>query len=179
MREHGYVEGHNFDIVYRFAEGSMRTFTARLRIRCARQRCLAERGKHSSIVRMMPGGPPLASRIGSPGAIALGLAMLKRAKRASHIDPPASCYAIMRMTRPYRGENPALAKDVHGELDLALGIGKPRLVAVARRNAHSIISSAGRTMLPSPLRATAIALKQIESSEAASFGCNFGGMCYF
>src|SRR5262249_42841840 len=34
------------------------------------------------------------------GAIALGLAMLDRAKRASHIDPPASSYAIMRRTRP-------------------------------------------------------------------------------
>jgi Transposase IS116/IS110/IS902 family len=30
------------------------------------------------------------------GAIAPGFAMLKRAKRASHIDPPASSYAIMR-----------------------------------------------------------------------------------
>ena len=32
--------------------------------------------------------------------------MLERAKRASHIDPPASSYAIMRRARPYRGENP-------------------------------------------------------------------------
>ena len=31
--------------------------------------------------------------------------MLERAKRASHIDPPASSYAIMRRARPYRGEN--------------------------------------------------------------------------
>jgi len=42
--------------------------------------------------------------------------MLKTAKRDSHIDPPASSYAIMRRARPYRGENPAPGKDVHGEL---------------------------------------------------------------
>jgi hypothetical protein len=38
--------------------------------------------------------------------------MLKRAKRASHIDAPASSYAIMRRARPYRGENPEPGKDV-------------------------------------------------------------------
>jgi hypothetical protein len=38
--------------------------------------------------------------------------MLDRAKRASHIDPPASSYAIMRRARPYRGENPEPGKDV-------------------------------------------------------------------
>jgi hypothetical protein len=38
--------------------------------------------------------------------------MLKRAKRASHIDPPASSNAIMRRARPYRGENPEPGKDV-------------------------------------------------------------------
>jgi hypothetical protein len=42
---------------------------------------------------------------------ALGLAMLNRAKRASHIDPLASSYAIVRRARPYRGENPAPGKD--------------------------------------------------------------------
>ena len=36
--------------------------------------------------------------------------MLERAKRASHIDPPASSYAIMRRARPYRGENPEPAR---------------------------------------------------------------------
>ena len=46
------------------------------------------------------------------GEIALGLAMLKRANRASHIDPPASSNAIMRRARPYRGENPEPGKDV-------------------------------------------------------------------
>lgn len=50
------------------------------------------------------------------GEIALGFAMLERAKRASHIDPPASSYAIMRRARPYRGENPAPGKDAHGGL---------------------------------------------------------------
>ena len=48
--------------------------------------------------------------------------MLKRAKRASHIDPPASSYAIMRRARPYRGENPAPGEDVDGELDPTAGI---------------------------------------------------------
>jgi hypothetical protein len=38
--------------------------------------------------------------------------MLARAKRASHIDPPASSYAIMRRACPYRGENPGPGKDV-------------------------------------------------------------------
>ena len=38
--------------------------------------------------------------------IALGLAMLDRAKRASHIDPPASSYAIMRRARPLPRREP-------------------------------------------------------------------------
>ena len=56
------------------------------------------------------------------GAIAPGFAMLARAKRASHIDPPPSSYAIMRRACPYRGENPGPGKDVHGELDHRPGI---------------------------------------------------------
>src|SRR2546430_17705046 len=48
--------------------------------------------------------------------------MLERAKRASHIDPPASSYAIMRRACPYRGENPGPGKDVDGELDPTPGI---------------------------------------------------------
>ena len=48
--------------------------------------------------------------------------MLERAKRASHIDPPASSYAIMRRACPDRGENPEPGKDVHRELDLTPGI---------------------------------------------------------
>ena len=51
------------------------------------------------------------------GEIAPGFAMLNRAKRASHIDPPASSYAIMRRARPYRGENSEPGKDDRGELD--------------------------------------------------------------
>ena len=39
------------------------------------------------------------------GAIALGLAMLERAKRASHIESASVTYAIMRRACPYRGEN--------------------------------------------------------------------------
>src|SRR4029077_20029140 len=46
------------------------------------------------------------------GDIALGLAMLKRANRASNIDPPASSNAIMRRARPYCVENPEPGKDV-------------------------------------------------------------------
>src|SRR5262245_32976589 len=48
--------------------------------------------------------------------------MLKRAKRASHIDPPASSDAIMRRASPYRGENPGPGEDVEGELDPRPGI---------------------------------------------------------
>ena len=48
--------------------------------------------------------------------------MLERAKRASHIDPPASSYAIMRRARPYRGENHGPGKDFHRELDPTPGI---------------------------------------------------------
>ena len=56
------------------------------------------------------------------GEIAPGFAVLERAKRASHIDPPASSYAIMPRARPYRGENHGPGKDVQGELDLTPGI---------------------------------------------------------
>ena len=48
--------------------------------------------------------------------------MLEGAKRASHIDPPASSYAIMRRARPYRGENSEPGKDVRGELEPRPGI---------------------------------------------------------
>ena len=48
--------------------------------------------------------------------------MLDRAKRASHIDPPTSSYAIMRRACPYRGENPEPGKDFHAELDPKPGI---------------------------------------------------------
>ena len=48
--------------------------------------------------------------------------MLEGAKRALHIDLPASSYAIMRRARPYRGENNGPGEDVGGELDLTPGI---------------------------------------------------------
>jgi hypothetical protein len=38
-----------------------------------------------------------------------------KGKRASHIDPPASSYAIMRRAYPYLGENHEPGKDVFGE----------------------------------------------------------------
>lgn len=63
---------------------------------------------HNRITEFPPtSGRQRPCRDAGVGAIVLGLAMLKRAKRASHIDPPASSYAIMRRARPYRGENPA------------------------------------------------------------------------
>src|SRR5258706_1566172 len=48
--------------------------------------------------------------------------MLERAERASHIDPPASSYAIMQRASPYCGENPGPGKDVDGELEPRPGI---------------------------------------------------------
>ena len=57
-------------------------------------------------------GKPRPCRYAGVGAIAPGFAMLARANRASHIDPPASSYAIMRRACPYRGENPGPGKDV-------------------------------------------------------------------
>jgi hypothetical protein len=39
----------------------------------------------------------------------------QKSKRASHIDPPASSYAIMRRACPYRGENHEPGKDVFRE----------------------------------------------------------------
>jgi hypothetical protein len=62
------------------------------------------------------GGDRTVCRGAGVGEIALGLAMLKRAKRALHIDPPASSNAIMRTARPYRGENPDPGKDVSESL---------------------------------------------------------------
>src|SRR5687767_15785802 len=43
------------------------------------------------------------------------------AKRASHIDPPASSDAIMRKACSYRGENHGPGKDPHRELELRPG----------------------------------------------------------
>jgi len=78
---------------------------------------------HSRTTEFLPtSGSERPCRDAGVGAIAPGFAMLERAKRASHIDPPASSYAIMRRARPYRGENPEPGKDVHGELDPTPGI---------------------------------------------------------
>jgi hypothetical protein len=67
---------------------------------------------------------------------ALRCSMLNRAKRGSHIDPPASSCAIMRRARPYRGENPGPGKDVHAELDPRPGIREqPHTKADLCRNA--------------------------------------------
>jgi hypothetical protein len=46
----------------------------------------------------------------------------RKSKRASHIDPPASSYVIMRRACPYRGENPGPGKDALRELDHWPGI---------------------------------------------------------
>src|SRR6266700_29500 len=78
---------------------------------------------HSRTIEFPPtSGSERPCRDAGVGAIAPGFAMLERAKRASHIDPLASSYAIMRRARPYRGENPEPGKDVHGELDPRPGI---------------------------------------------------------
>jgi hypothetical protein len=60
------------------------------------------------------------------GEIVPGFAMLSGAKRASHIDPPASPYAIMRRACPYREENPGPGKDQ--VLDVALCSSNRRLI---------------------------------------------------
>jgi hypothetical protein len=76
------------------------------------------------------------------GEIALGLAMLKRANRASHIDPPASSNAIMRRARPYRGENPEPGKDVtesltpRPELENKIGMHQPADFQFVMAGAH-------------------------------------------
>jgi anti-sigma regulatory factor (Ser/Thr protein kinase) len=47
------------------------------------------------------------------GEIAPGFAMLARAKRASHIDPPAPSYAIMRRACPYISRSKLKRAQVH------------------------------------------------------------------
>jgi hypothetical protein len=85
------------------------------------------------------------------GAIALGLAMLERAERASHIDPPASSYAIMQRACPYCGENPGPGKDVDGELEPRPGIReRPRPIAArgCQTLARSDALAASDTLVP-------------------------------
>ena len=78
-----------------------------------------------------------------------GFAMLARANRASHIDPPASSYAIMRRACPYRGENPGPGKDVHGELDHRPGIREQNwlICDLARMSVFLVASWVRRTKL--------------------------------
>src|SRR5262245_11796148 len=85
------------------------------------------------------------------GEIALGLAMLKRAKRASHIDPPASSYAIMRRACPYRGENPGPGKDVDGELDGRPGIRERPRPGADSRDMHVVRCGCALTCSPQRL----------------------------
>jgi hypothetical protein len=62
-----------------------------------------------SVLYMKWGAGTLAS-VRSPQAL-----RCSKSKRALHIDPPASSYAIMRRACPYRGENHEPGKDVFGE----------------------------------------------------------------
>jgi hypothetical protein len=75
--------------------------------------------------------------------------MLDRAKRASHIDPPASSYAIMRRARPYRGENPVPGKDVRGELDPTPGIRE--LTKKSRTGILALISTLNGKRVDAPI----------------------------
>src|SRR5438876_2430654 len=75
--------------------------------------------------------------------------MLERAERASHIDPPASSYAIMQRASPYCGENPGPGKDVRGELELRPGIREQPGSNSSDRQAHDArVTSASRRSLP-------------------------------
>ena len=56
------------------------------------------------------------------GEIALGFTMLQESNRASHIDPPASSYAIMRRISPTAERTLDLARMFEGELDRKPGI---------------------------------------------------------
>jgi hypothetical protein len=92
------------------------------------------------------------------GEIAPGFAVLERAKRASHIDPPASSYAIMRRARPYRGENHGPGEDVQGELDLTPGIreqpgSKPEVATLQRKVRFAPMSGRRHGVSACPKRA--------------------------
>ena len=86
--------------------------------------------------------------------------MLERAKRASHIDPLTSSYAIMRRARPYRGENHGPGKDVQGELDPTPGI---------REQPGSIpdLEASGRSASPRKPDVSAFATDVCKGPEAA------------
>jgi hypothetical protein len=62
---------------------------------------------HSRTTKFPPiSGSKRPCRDAGVGAIAPGFAMLERAKRASHIDPPASSHAIMRRALPLPRREP-------------------------------------------------------------------------
>jgi hypothetical protein len=100
------------------------------------------------------------------GAIAPGFAMLERAKRASHIDPPASSYAIMRRARSYRGENPEPGKDVHGELDPTPGIREQP------RSSTSFRAQAGHFCFASNSRRNAVSQRTTFRAISRLMRCN-------
>ena len=78
---------------------------------------------HNRTTELPPaGGAQRPCRDAGVGVIVLGFAMLRRAKRVPHLDPPASSRAIMRRACTYRGENNGPGKDVNGELDPWPGI---------------------------------------------------------
>src|SRR3954451_17297954 len=70
---------------------SVGTLTARLRIRCARQRCRAERGKHSSIARMIPGAPSETTSSGAPRPRPRMSWKKARTVSVSSFDPAIRC----------------------------------------------------------------------------------------
>src|SRR5215203_3619907 len=73
-----------------------RTLTARLRIRCARLRCRAERGKHSSIARMIPGAPSETTSSGSPRPRPRMSWKKARTVSVSSFDPAIRCSRTLR-----------------------------------------------------------------------------------
>src|SRR5829696_463715 len=116
---------------------SVGTLTARLRIRCARQRCRAERGKHSSIARMIPGAPSETTSSGSPRprprmswkkARTVSVSSFDPAIRCSRTLPPASPMpqAARTGSRAWPARS-ALGDAVHEEID------DPILAEVTRR----------------------------------------------
>jgi hypothetical protein len=63
----------------------------------------------------------------------------EQSKRASHIDPPASSFAIMRRACPYRGENPGPGEDADGELDGRPGIReRPRHIGLSPPRSRAV-----------------------------------------
>src|SRR5262249_11396918 len=122
--------------------------------------------------------------------------MLDRAKRASHIDPPASSYAIMQRACPYCGENPGPGKDVYGELDPRPGIREQprhntdigvRPLSHVNRRAHAQLQSITKMQIqtidqmmdiweeqiksPNPMSAPSAMLSKLKSLPGGPAGC--------